>query len=381
MKKEKKILMIFWGDLYPADMGNKKLVLNLLSILSQSNCFVTLCLVSSMGANHDYNNKLADDVILVKNPSRFFFLKLLNKVVSIFTINHLKKDFIYHQFIKKKVHKLTENHDLIILNYLNQHYLIPKNAWSKTAVITHDIQFYRLDGFLRKNPLKKIIIKITKKYELRLLQKVKNIIVLADYEKKLLIDYIQESKIKVINLPLTVPKFKSTTKFLFDFVFVGGDSIQNEKALEVFLQKVYPCFPDKTLCLVGSICNRIKSNPLVQKNPKIKLLGFVDNPLSIYEKSRFAVGTIDIGSGVKVKILEAMAHGKVVIANTKGLEGINAIHGVHIINIDLLDSNNLKQLVEKLYIDEMYIEMSLNSHNFIEKNYSFENVSKILNNL
>lgn len=60
---------------------------------------------------------------------------------------------------------------------------------------------------------------------------------------------------------------------------------------------------------------------LQENNPNIIVTGTVDNVDEYFEKSDIIVIPLFHGGGVKVKLLEALGHGKLVITTNKGIEG------------------------------------------------------------
>ena len=53
------------------------------------------------------------------------------------------------------------------------------------------------------------------------------------------------------------------------------------------------------------------------------LLGEFDTARDIYSNSKIVIAPLVVGSGVKVKVVEALMNSKVVITNNLGIEGIN----------------------------------------------------------
>ena len=56
-------------------------------------------------------------------------------------------------------------------------------------------------------------------------------------------------------------------------------------------------------------------------NPNIVVTGTVDSIEDYYEHTDIVVIPLTHGGGVKVKVLEALGHGKLVVSTIKGIEG------------------------------------------------------------
>lgn len=119
--------------------------------------------------------------------------------------------------------------------------------------------------------------------------------------------------------------------------FIGSlDWMPNEEGLRWFLDKVWkpllrPAFPELTFHIAG------RNAPVWLKN--LEAAGVVfhgevpDASEFVLQHSISAVPLLS-GGGMRVKILEAMALGRMVISTTIGMEGINAESGKHCLIAD-----------------------------------------------
>ncbi len=83
------------------------------------------------------------------------------------------------------------------------------------------------------------------------------------------------------------------------------------------------------------------------------------------------------GSGIRVKILEAMAEGKTVISTTMGVEGINATNDENILIADDADAF-ARQIKRCLKEPEVCLRIGENSRTFVKQQYDNENLVKDL---
>jgi glycosyltransferase involved in cell wall biosynthesis len=184
---------------------------------------------------------------------------------------------------------------------------------------------------------------------------------------------------------------KSDAKKDFTLCFIGSlDWMPNIEGLNWFLLKVWPLirvrFPDVTLHVAGrntpsSLLNLDMENVIVH--------GEVADAADFIGRHTAMVVPLFSGSGMRVKILEGMALGKVIITTSMGMEGIDAIDKQHLLVADspeefvravgycksepeiveVIGHNaldfvgekfNNKQLAVRLY--EIYEEMSVHRH-------------------
>ncbi|RPH33229.1 MAG: glycosyltransferase [Bacteroidales bacterium] len=120
--------------------------------------------------------------------------------------------------------------------------------------------------------------------------------------------------------------------------FLGSlDWIPNQEGLLWFLNEVWPKvyteFPNLFFHIAGrnapaSIIDRLK------KTPNIEYHGEVENAHEYLKRYSILIVPILSGSGMRVKIIEGMIFGKVIVTTTIGMEGIDAINHEHALIVD-----------------------------------------------
>ena len=105
--------------------------------------------------------------------------------------------------------------------------------------------------------------------------------------------------------------------------------------------------------------------------PNIIFTGRVEDLRTCVKATEVFVSPIAYGSGIKTKILEAMAMGVPVVTNSIGAEGIDAKNGRDILISD--DMEELAGMVRALLDDEKrQREIACNAQNFIKNKYQWE---------
>ncbi|GLQ53651.1 glycosyltransferase family 4 protein [Devosia nitrariae] len=116
-----------------------------------------------------------------------------------------------------------------------------------------------------------------------------------------------------------------------DAIFVGSDNQANLAAVQYFTQSVLPLIrerlPQFNLMLVGSICRRVSDVGGVVK------LGMVDDLSAAYSRAPISVNPMLAGTGINIKLLEALAAGVPAISTQTGARGLgkNYSNGVFVI--------------------------------------------------
>jgi glycosyltransferase involved in cell wall biosynthesis len=107
-------------------------------------------------------------------------------------------------------------------------------------------------------------------------------------------------------------------------LFTGTGAIRNVQAIRTFVERIMPVVhkrnPNLKFLWVGNI--RQEEHPFLNK-PWIKTTGFVDHTPPYFDLGMIYVAPFDMGEGMKTKIIEAMAMGKVIVSTPVGVQGIN----------------------------------------------------------
>lgn len=108
-------------------------------------------------------------------------------------------------------------------------------------------------------------------------------------------------------------------------IFLGSDNPINVAALNWFVSAVMPVLqrqvPGFKLKVVGSACNAIGDMNGVDK------LGFVDDLAEAFSQACVNINPVFMGTGVNIKLLDAMMHGMPCICSATGARGLEQYAG------------------------------------------------------
>ena len=161
--------------------------------------------------------------------------------------------------------------------------------------------------------------------------------------------------------------------------FIGSlDWMPNQEGLHWFLEKIWPNIAKQYPSLVFHIAGRNTPESFYRYDSKqIKVHGEV--PSSIDFLSQYSVMVVPLlsGSGMRAKILEAMALGRQVITTRVGLEGIGAEHGKEVLIADTLEE---WQKAFQLCFEQLTLapEMVHRARQFVHDQYHYRSVAKRL---
>lgn len=115
-----------------------------------------------------------------------------------------------------------------------------------------------------------------------------------------------------------------------------------------------------------------------KNNSRIIFCGRVENLVEIVQKTEVFFSPILYGTGIKTKIIEAMAMGMPVITNDVGVEGINAKDGIHLIIENEYD-NLVKSLVVLLDDSKLRNKIGLNAQSFVNEFFRWDVIYNAFN--
>jgi len=120
------------------------------------------------------------------------------------------------------------------------------------------------------------------------------------------------------DVPLSLPTpAKTAVTPTYDILFLGSDNVFNRNGITWFLKLVYPALPPNVrICVAGSVSRFVPSLP------NVALLPRVDNLDALYRDTRIVICPLLAGTGLKVKVVEALANGRPVISTAYGLTGM-----------------------------------------------------------
>ena len=246
---------------------------------------------------------------------------------DVINLTYLKsRDFIKQlsSIINKKKYDLAQIDFLDFIDLVN---LIPVNT--KKIFVHHEIRFARLITGLNSDSTvyQNYIIDYVKAAEAKMLSLYDGILVFSDDDKKKLED-LPELNGKVFNSPFPILnadfiEIPDTNEVINKITFIGGDThYPNFDAVQWFTNEIIPVMHSSLQLHVVGIWNKENMDIILEKSKgKVIFSGFVDD-LIMYCKNSIMVVPLRLGSGIRTKILYAMAHGTPIISTSIGCEGL-----------------------------------------------------------
>ena len=173
-------------------------------------------------------------------------------------------------------------------------------------------------------------------------------------------------------------------KIEHSLIFAGGMNwYPNRNAMLFFVDKVWPLLkkeiPDINMTIVGQDPPQ-KLTDVAPNDNNFKVTGYVDDVRPYIDQATVFICPIRDGGGTKLKILDALAMGKAIVADPISCEGIDVVDGESVLLAETPDE--YVDCVKRLFDDAALLQkLGNNGRKLILDKYSFINIGKKLSDL
>ena len=269
----------------------------------------------------------------------------LNLIISYLQNKTLNEYRHWSQNLSSKLVNHLQDSDCIIVDHYEMMQYIPTNYYHKVVLHTHNAEhmiwkrFSELkdQSWLRQFVLKSESTRIAKKEKIYCNQVKK---VLASPNDRVALEKVGA---KGDNFGLTyhlgeesqlqLPELDSDTTSPM-ILFIGTLTWEpNIDGLLWFLENCWSTIkehhPDVTL-VIGGKSPDPRLLEWAERDSAIAIPGFIEDPEDYFTKARVFIAPLRFGSGMKVKVLNAMYRGIPTVTTDIGIEGLDVEDGVHI---------------------------------------------------
>lgn len=204
--------------------------------------------------------------------------------------------------------------------------LFPANV--RTIFVEHEIQFVRIANemalFKDVTWNDRVLYERKKNEELSEIATFDRIITLTETDRNILSEYIPADRISVSPAVISEAANMPFKECGCEFAFVGGAShTPNLDAMVWFCKSIVPLLREKgfpfKLYVVGE-WKRSLVRSFSKKCPEVVFTGYVDD-LKAFLNGKISIVPVRIGSGMRIKILDAIHSMSPFITTAKGVEG------------------------------------------------------------
>ncbi len=330
----KKILYFFPDNVGKQNAGNKTRALQLLHYFKNRGFAVDY--VSLMHEKTDRgteqetiemltSSKLATNVhLLPRKPGKgnllwYFFRYKVSDLFYHWIKYPLRSNIPPYLTIKLKhaFNKVLKqnDYDYIVISYVQCAGLIDDRALlkgSRTIIDTHDL----ITGQLKNK--RNFSLGATFEDEISRLNTFDEVWAISSEEQYVFSQFIKK---QVRLVPFIIEKEIEASPTLqakkYDLIYVASDNVHNQRSSNWFFHNVYPLLPKGIrICVIGLI------NKFISKDIDVTRIAYAENLESYYTDARIALCPMLTGTGVKVKVVEALGYGLPVVSTTRGVDGL-----------------------------------------------------------
>lgn len=382
---------------FPSKDGESMAILSLVSSLLSNGVSVDLLSLNTnkhrfSGALDGIDSTLYASIYMVDINTDFHLISFINNLVSY--LPYQISRFVKKDFKLKLISLLVQNqYDYILLEtvYLTPYIpIIKRYSSAKILLRTHNMEYeiwdrlYKGADFGVTKLLYKWLAHQMFRYESFRLTSIDYLIAISERERLMFKSLYPSLNGIVVPITWNASKenyqktYKSNSSNISLFFIGSLDWKPNQEGLLWFLSKVWPIclsiFPHLTFYVAG----RNMPDNIKQMNiDGVIMIGEVEDATSFVKQHDISIVPLLSGSGMRAKIIEAMALGKVVVTTSMGLEGIEAKDNYDVCIAD--SPEEFISIIKHLMANpNERIQIGLNAQKTILKNYDSTSKGKQL---
>jgi glycosyltransferase involved in cell wall biosynthesis len=391
LNEKMRILYLSNKPIYPVVDGGCKAMQQFLSCLLENNFDVKhVCLATK---KHPFDLEAYPEELQDRIHPQAFTIDTRIKPFLAFTHLISRKSYNIARFNHQKVHKglkdiLTKHtFDVVVLDSLyTSTYLetIRANSQAKIVLRTHNVE-YTIWEQLAINATKKWkkwyynrLAEDLKIYEKIALSKVDLIATLSQDDEESIKNL--EIKTPMVTIPVAMSEAQDLPEYAEnDLFFLGAMNWKpNQEAATWLSSEIFPLIhkknPSIQLHFAGSFLN---VPPNQADNAPIYIHGFVAESEIFMQTHGILVLPIKSGSGVRIKLLEAMNLGVPIVTTSAGAQGITDLSSLKIANTTEEFTKAIQQFITS---QTTRMEYGLKAKAYIRANYSVEAIAQQIKN-
>ncbi|WP_395168135.1 glycosyltransferase family 4 protein [Piscirickettsia salmonis] len=414
----KKILILSAAYPYPVNNGKRVVLSGVIDLFNQKGFKVDYLY---LGHHKPDNQGKIENFIFIEKPKSYQQIKNVLFQSFFMRKKSIQESVLYSNSIKKKIIDIMEkiSPDIIFIDTLRLgQFLEDMNKTGKEflylddlfslryarmlqAMDRHDLKINLLGNFssmipafarklLKVERLGKLILKFEKKTiekrEIQIVQSFSNSLLINQSESLALTakSGAHVGSIKpLMNINVLTERNYSNSP---EFIFLGDLTLPHNSFsilffIEECISKLTEKLPGVKLRLIGKGASQELLEVVNTYPDNVSVEGYVDDLASLFSSACAMIVPLQFGSGVKLKTLEALAHGLPVVSTSYGVEGIaiNEYAGCVVEE----DIQGFVEAMKRLTCTSYNRQLSAQAISFYKDNYSqdviFSEYSKIFN--
>jgi glycosyltransferase involved in cell wall biosynthesis len=248
---------------------------------------------------------------------------------------------------------------------------LPECGQSLRVIDAHDL-FCRKQATVEQYGIKNYGLSLTDDQERGLLNRSDVVLAIQRVEQLEIAKLEPERKVLLASFDLQIHTADPQRMVPDQVLIVASGNEFNVRGTQDFLDYTWPLIreanPNARLRVIGRVCREVTSD-----DPTVSLLGFVESLDREYEEAAVVVNPCRVGTGLKIKTIEALAWGKAHVAWPSAADGLRELGDVPVIIatnvVDFADA-----IVAVLRDAKKRETLQQNAHRFISEHFGAEHV-------
>lgn len=385
-----KILQISPQISYPANSGGRLSIYGITKYLAERGHTITFISYIKEDPRPEQIielKKICNPIFIRFNSADNFFDAVLN-LFSVVPYNIAKyktkklKKVLIEYFEKNKV-------DIVHVDHLHMAWtidIIKKINKVPVVLREHNLEMKIMERFSlqQSNLLIKLYSYLQfqkfKYYEPKQCAKFDKCLMISNEDEKSLLQFDKKINTSIIPIGVDDKLFEIVSKKIntHSLVHIGSLKWQpNYDGLVWFLKFIFPAvvkkYPDIKLFIYSEGTEKIRPANEIKKN--VILCGYVNDIWEELSDKNIVIVPLKVGSGMRVKIIEMMAAGKIIVSTSIGKEGIDVKDNEHLLVAD--DSDTFIQKIFNILENKVNTDKLISNAKFIiAEKYSWRKIAE-----
>lgn len=316
----KKIFVVSHVYTHPTNVGNKRYILDYCNALKDRGAEVCFLYIGKENIEEEQKTKeawngkayfihLSKFDIFYGRCIKYFYKKILKRVM----LDYLFVKFGINNQIRKIENEIAP--DTVIVNYYWLSKALKLSKAKKRVIATHDCFTNKFERLGIHD------LSMTPSLEQKYLRRSNMIMSIQENESMFFRFLAPHIPCITVYPPLTFTKQDVVDNK--NILYIASNNQLNKEGLVWFIDNIFPqiitLFPQYTLLIGGKISDAMKE---YSNYSNINILGMVDNIVEFYKQGNIVVNPTLKGTGLKIKTIEAISYGKLVITSKHSSDGL-----------------------------------------------------------
>lgn len=234
--------------------------------------------------------------------------------------------------VRNQVHR--EHIDIVIVEYPFYSKVLGEMSGVVKVIDMHDVFTDRYKEFLRNGQRPFPWYSVTQTGEQTAINRADIVIAIQQGDAEIFRSYGHPAVQTLSYAPNPMQKARTSSSAKLKMCFLGTGNFFNIRALEHYLEHIHPALLAAGITfefvVIGAVCESFRS---LRLEGEIRLLGKVDDLEAELQHCDALVNSLSSGTGLPIKVMDALASGLHVLATDAGARGVPLRHQLRSINV------------------------------------------------